>query len=278
MVAALLALFSSIAGGAADFVGGTQTRQVSALATIASSQCLGVALLIVWMAIERPSVGTDAFVPWAVLGGVTLLVGLGCFYQALATGTMSVVAPIAAVGVAVPFFWGLISGERPGAIQVVGVLGVVIGVVLASGPELRGQAGVRPIILAAVAGACFGSNMAFVAKAAQTDVLETMIVVKLTIIAPLLAYAFARRTIGGLAQARWQLVVLLSLLDTCAILFFALASRRGYISVVSVLASLYPVVTVLLARVVHRERLRSSQNAGVVMSLTGIVLIVAGSS
>lgn len=278
MLAALLALFSSIAGGAADFVGGTQTRRVSAFTMIASSQCVGAILLAAWMALDRPEIATYSFLPWAVLGGVTLLVGLASFYQALATGTMSVVAPIAAVGVAVPFVWGLISGERPQAIQVFGIVGVVVGVVLASGPELRVRGGATPIILAAVAGVCFGSNMAFVAKAAESDVLGTMLAVKLTIIAPLLACAVARRSAGGLEKASWQSVLLLSVLDTTAILFFVLASRRGYISVVSVLASLYPVVTVLLARVIHRERLKSSQNAGVVMSLTGIVLIVAGSN
>jgi len=278
MLAALFALLSSVAGGAADFVGGTQTRRTNAFTMIASSQAVGALFLILWMAAAQPGVDSYAFVPWSALGGVTLLAGLACFYQALASGTMSVVAPIAAVGVAVPVFWGLLSGERPQIVQVLGIAGVALGIVLASGPELRGGSGPRPIILAAAAGACFGSNMAFVAEAAKTEVLGTMIVVKLTIVVPLLLVAFARRSIGGLARASWRAVLLLGALDTTAILFFALASRRGYISVVSVLASLYPVVTVLLAGLIHRERLRSSQNAGVVISMTGILLIVAGSN
>ena len=278
MLGALFALLSSIAGGAADFVGGTQTRRTSAFTMIVSSQTVGALFLLLWMAAYRPGIESYAFVPWSALGGVTLLIGLACFYQALASGTMSVVAPIAAVGVAVPVFWGLLSGERPQVVQVLGIAGVAIGIVLASGPELRGGAGPVPIVLAAAAGACFGSNMAFVAEAAKTEVLGTMIVVKLTIVVPLAMVALIRRTSGGLAQASWQAVLLLGVLDTTAILFFTLASRHGYISVVSVLASLYPVVTVLLAGLIHRERLRSSQNAGVLISMTGILLIVAGSS
>src|SRR5829696_8613616 len=132
MVAAILALLSSLSWGLSDFLGGFQSRRVALLAVLLLSQGVAFALILVAVVAGAPTEHDTAATLWAAgLGGLGLL-GLVAFYRALAIGTMSVVAPISATGVAIPVLVGLIGGERPGALQVVGIVLACAGVVLAA--------------------------------------------------------------------------------------------------------------------------------------------------
>lgn len=277
MLAMTFALTSAIFGGAADFVGGTQSRRVTAVSLVAGSQTVGLLLMVIYLAMAGSVPSDLSFVPWALLAGIAALVGLISFYQALATGTMSVVAPIAALGVALPLGWGLLQGETPQLLQVAGIVAAIAGIVLASGPEVRGAAGLRPVILALLAAVGFGSHMAFAAEAAESEVVATIIVFKIAMAAPLLVLGLTMRSTGGLRWSAAPWVVLLALLDMGANVCFMNAATLGYVSIVSVLASLYPVVTVLLAWLMHNERLQPVQTSGVAVALAGVVLIAAGS-
>ncbi|HEY7598857.1 MAG TPA: EamA family transporter, partial [Candidatus Limnocylindrales bacterium] len=208
-------------------------------------------------------------------------VGLVCFYAALAAGTMGVVSPIAALGVVVPVLVGLARGERPATMQLVGIVIAVVGVVLASGPELRGRAGATPLLLAAVAAGGFGLALLFIAEGSRSSTLMTLVTMRVTsvsVLAVALVAALRRRSRSRLALDRQDLwlVVLIGLGDVAANLTFGLASTRGLVSVIAVLGSLYPVVTVLLARLVHGERLGAAQSMGVAGALGGVALIAAG--
>ena len=279
-MAALLALLSSLLWGASDFFGGTVSRRLPAVLVVGASQLAGL------VAVALVAVGAGAYdaprdyLPWAVAAGLSGLVGLVAFYAALAMGTMGVVSPIAALGVVVPVAVGLARGERPEPLQLVGIVLAVVGVVLASGPELRGEAGARPVVLAAVAAVGFGGALLFIAEGAQTSTLMTLVgmrvtsvlVVAATVLVLARRWARPARVSRGLAA----LVVVVGVGDVAANLAFGAASTRGLVSVVAVLGSLYPVVTVLLARFVHHERLAAIQNVGVVTALGGVVLIAAG--
>ena len=189
---------------------------------------------------------------------------------------MGVVAPIAAMGVALPVVVGLVQGERPSALQGAGVAVAVVGVVLASGPEARGGAGRKPLLLAGVAAAGFGAVIVCVARGAKTDTVMTLLVMRAVSVAILVAAAAAGR-VTLRAQAR-DLPVLAAVGagDVGANAMFAVASTHGLLSVVSVLSSLYPAVTVVLARVVHAERMSRVQDLGVVAAISGVALIAAG--
>jgi drug/metabolite transporter (DMT)-like permease len=281
-VAALLALVSSLLWGSADFLGGTVSRRHKAALVVGASQAAGL-LTIALVATLAGAWGDDTgYLPWAVLSGVAGVVGLVSFYAALAAGTMGVVSPIAALGVVVPVLAGFAQGERPAAWQLVGIAVAVAGVVLASGPELSGRAGARPVLLAAVAAVGFGVALLAIARGSAHSTLMTLTTMRLTSVTLLgtaLLIALAR---GGrrsdylLGRRDVALVVLVGVADLAANLTFGLASRRDDVSVVSVLGSLYPVVTVLLARALHDERLGRVQTAGVVLALAGVVLIAAG--
>ncbi|HUR51025.1 MAG TPA: EamA family transporter [Mycobacteriales bacterium] len=271
----LLALLSSALWGWSDFMGGTLARRLPAATVVAVSQ--SAALLALVPLVLTLGAAPSSWLP-GLAAGLAGAVGLGAFYAALAAGTMGVVAPLAATGAVVPVVVGLVRGEQPGALQAAGIVLALVGVVLASGPELSGGAPLRPLLLAALAAACFGTVMVLLAKGSEGPagaVLVTMLALRLTEVGAVLPLAARAR--GGVPwRPLLPLLVLLGLVDVLANTAFAFATRSGLLSVVAVLGSLYPVITVLLARQVHAERLQRVQAAGVVATLAGVVLISAG--
>jgi drug/metabolite transporter (DMT)-like permease len=282
-VAAVLALLSSLLWGGADFLGGTLSRRLPATFVVWASQAVGLVAIAVVAALAGEFGAPTGYLPWAVGAGVAGLIGLVCFYAALAAGTMGVVSPIAALGVVVPVAVGLARGERPQAWQLVGIAVAIVGVVLASGPELSGRAGARPLLLAVVAAAGFGLALLFIAEGSQTSTLMTLVTMRVTSVSVLgagLAVAVLRSRHTSrpprLGAATLGLLATVGIGDVAANLTYGLASERQDVSIVAVLGSLYPVVTVLLARFLHGERLGRAQTMGVAAALAGVVLIAAG--
>ena len=279
----LLALLASLLWGTADFLGGNASKRVPELSVVGFSQLVAlVALVPVAAATGALSAPRDYVLP-AALAGASGLVALAAFYRALATGTMGVVAPVAALGTVVPVVAGLLRGEAPSALQLLGIAVAVAGVVLASGPELRGgRGGVVPLVLALVAAAGFGVVLVLVAEGAQSSVVMTLLTMRLTTVSVLtvllLALARRRGLETGVRRPDLPVVALIGAFDVGANGAFAVAasSAGALVSVTGVLASLYPVVTVLLARQVLHERLRPVQVAGTATALGGVVLLAGG--
>lgn len=275
-MAVVLALLASLAWGTADFLGGTASRRLPATAVVAYSQAFALAGVAV-VAVATGAFGADTgYIGWAIVAGICGVIGLSAFYSALATGTMGVVAPIAAMSVAVPVVVGVAQGDRPSALQTAGVVVSIIGVVLASGPEVRGGTGRRPLLLAVVAAIGFGAVIVCVAKGARSDTVMTLFAMRATSVVLLGAVAVAMRSRWSADRADLPLLAAIGAGDVGANALFAVASTRGLLSVVSVLSSLYPAVTVLLARIVHAERLSPVQNTGVIAAIAGVALIAAG--
>jgi drug/metabolite transporter (DMT)-like permease len=262
--------------GSGDFLGGTLSRRLPPAAVVGWSQ--GVALLAfgVVAAATGAVAAEPGYWPWAVAAGTAGPLGLVAFYAALARGTMGIVAPIAALGVVVPVAAGLIAGERPAALQLVGVVVAVAGAVLASGPELRGGGGTGPVVLAALAGLCFGLALLFLAGGSEHDALMTLVGMRLTSVVALAALAVAARSVGGVRGPDLPALALVGVLDGAANLCYSVAATSGLLSLVAVLSSLYPAVTIVLARVVHGERLARVQQVGVGAALLGVALIAGG--
>jgi drug/metabolite transporter (DMT)-like permease len=213
---------------------------------------------------------------WAALASITGLGGLVAFYTALAAGRMGVVSPIAALGVLVPLAAGLLTGEQPSGVQTLGILFAVVGVVLASGPEVSGGVGLRPVLLAGLAALLFGLFFVFLAKGAEADAVLTTTVQRACSTLLVLVIALVLRSAGGLRRRDTGRLVAVGLFDVGANLTFGLASTMGLLAVVSVLGSLYPVVTVLLAWWVLQERLLPAQYVGVAAALVGVAGIAGG--
>jgi drug/metabolite transporter (DMT)-like permease len=275
-VAVLLALSSGVMWGGSDFLGGLLSRSRRAVAVVAGSQACGLVAIALVAVVTGAWHGSTAWLGWSVLAGVVGAAGLVAFYTALGCGTMGVVSPIAALGAVVPVLLGLARGESPSRLVVVGLVLALVGVVAASGPELSGGAGGRPVALASVSGVCFGLALVFIGRGAETDAVMTMTGMRVTSVALFLLAALTRRTTGGLAVRDIGPLAAVGVADVGANLLFAFATQRGLLSITAVLGSLYPVVTVLLARVLLHERLRAVQQVGVVVALLGVVLVSSG--
>lgn len=275
-MAAVLALFSSLAWGLADFGGGVAARRLPVVAVVGWSQAAGLVAVGAAVVVTGAWDGGLGWLPWAVAAGALGAIGLVSFYSALAGGTMGVVAPIAALGVVIPVLAGLLAGERPGWLQAVGMAVAVFGAVAASGPELSGGAGTRSVLLAAVAGVCFGLVQLALARGAEHSALLTLFGMRATSVLGFAVTAVVLGTAGGVGLRALPLLVGVGVLDAAANFFYAVAASRGLLSLVSVLGSLYPVVTVALAAVVLRERMLVVQRVGVALALGGVVAIAAG--
>lgn len=275
----LLALLSSLLWGSADFLGGTAARRLPAAVVVGVSQAIALVLLVpvALLVGGRP----DSLLSGAAAGVVGVF-ALGAFYMALAGGTMGVVAPIAALGALLPVTVGLARGEVPSGLQVAGIAVAIAGVVLASGPELSGGASPRPLLLAAGAAVGFGLVAVLLAdgsKGPAGGVVVVLLVMRLASVALMAAVFLGARLRGfraGVVRRDLGLLAAIGIGDVAANAAYALASRGALLSVVSVLASLYPVITVLLARQLHAERLRPVQVAGVLGTLGGVALLAAG--
>lgn len=274
-VSAVLALLCSVVWGSSDFVGGLRAKVLPTLAVVGWSQVVGLAAMTVVVLAVHPLRGT-AWIPYAVGAGLTGSVALAAFYAALSTGTMGVVAPIAATGAAVPVLLGVAQGDEPAPLVWVGMAVAVVGTVLASGPELRAGVHVRPILLAGVAAVGFGLALFLIDRGSRSSLVSTLWGMRLASTVAFAVVALSRRSLGGVGRRDVPWLVGIGLGDLSANALFAVASSQGLVSVTSVLASLYPVVTILLARVVLGERLRMIQNIGVVLSLVGVVAIASG--
>jgi drug/metabolite transporter (DMT)-like permease len=281
----LLALASSLLWGVSDFLGGTAAKRLRAVAVVAGSQALALvgllALAIVGGWLSDIVADPRALLP-GVAAGVVGATALGAFYAALSQGTMGVIAPVAALGTILPVVVGLVRGESPSALQVSGIAVAIAGVVLASGPELSGGASARPLLLAIGSALGFGTVAVLLADGAEDGgVLGTVLTMRATstvLLGLVLGVAFARSGVLTGMPGRRDLLLLagIGFGDVGANACFAHATTGGLLSVVSVLGSLYPVVTAVLAQQVHHERLTRVQLVGVAGALGGVALLAAG--
>ncbi len=311
MLAVALALAASLCWGSGDFLGGLTTRRATLWAVVVGSQTVGLAgaVLVVVLA-GRPWIGLAGLWP-VLLGGLAGSVALMAFYKALAIGTMSIIAPITATSALIPLLWGLASGERPSELQLAGVALAVAGVLLATMAGSRrgetvgtgalpGEPAIAPpdpashdsgagshggvpdhaqqrraVLLALVAAVGIGLMLLGYDGTAKYDPLWAMLGGRISSACFFTVFLLAVRPRIGMKRSALPGIVAVGILDTSANGLFALATTQGFLSLVAVVGSLYPVVTVVLAYLVLRERLARHQLAGVVAALAGVALIAA---
>ena len=279
MLAVSLALAASVAWGLADFIAGVKSRTVALLAVSVVSQAAGLAALGAFVAGRAPAPPEARYVALAALAGVCGAVGLTALYRGLAVGAMSVVAPITGTAAAIPVLVGLVAGERPSPGQALGLLFALTGVVLASRQPAAGGRTSRVAAgagLGVVAALGIGGFLAALDGAGEGGLLWALLVSRVTSLTLLGAAALVvrpRLLLGGRDLAS---LVAVGALDVSANALFAVAAARGLVSLAAVLASLYPVVTIFLARWVLAERIGRPQQAGVAVALVGVVLITLG--
>jgi drug/metabolite transporter (DMT)-like permease len=274
-VTMLLALGSSVLWGSADFAGGLLSRRRSVLAVTWVSQLVALLALVLFATAVQAWARPGGYFWYGVAAGAFGSMGLIAFYRALAAGPMGLVAAITSTAVVLPVLAGILRGEQPGGLQDAGIVLAVLGVVLASGPELRsGQSVRRSTIGLAVLGALgFGGYFWAVASARGQNLPMLLVTQRATNLVIGGVLLLGTGTAVRLAPRDLPGLVFVGLADMAANATYALATRSGLVSVVSVLASLYPLVTALLARFVLGERLRPLQQVGAATALAGVLLL-----
>lgn len=276
-----VSLLAATCWGAADFIGGFATRAANVVMVLVMVNATIVAVSLgVQLVTGGPALGSHAAM-LAVAGGVCGVVGSGAFYQALALGKMGIIAPIPAVGVAIPVAGGLLAGERLGLLVSAGMLTAVVGIILVSieSSEAELETDRRrarwAIGFALLAAAGLGAQYLLTQEGYAENVPLTVVVARTLPVVALLVVAVA----GRMALPRLReglLCVGGGTWEFGALALVGVATTLGSIGVVAVLSSLYPAVTALLATVLLRERVRPVQALGAALTLAGVVLIAAG--
>jgi drug/metabolite transporter (DMT)-like permease len=278
-VPVLLAALSSVVYGTADFAGGMASRRNDGVVVTVLSQLMGCVALAVALAVWPDVTVTASDLGWGALAGAGGGVGLMFFYPALGIGPMSVVAPTTAVcSAAVPLAVGLLAGDRPPTLALVGVLVALPAIVLVA-RELgsHGRALPRTVLMSVAAGCGFGLFFIGMGQASRHAGMWPLVGARAASIGLVGAACVVTRRPFRLATGTARTVAVAGVLDLTANALYLLAATRGLLSIVSVLGSLYPASTVVLAVIVLKERLSAAQLAGVALAATAVALIATGS-
>ncbi|WP_435198407.1 DMT family transporter [Janibacter sp. GS2] len=273
-----LALAASVTWGASDFVAGLLSGRLPARTVVTCSQVVSlVAISLVVLVVGLPLPPGQWWL-WGTVGGIAEGGGLLALYTGLARGRMGIVTPIAGLGVLVPVTVGLVRGDPVTLLLAAGIVLAIIGGVLASGPEIgdEDEGGDRRSILYAVLAALgLGTAMVCVDLGSRISGMHTLWSMRVASVGAFVLISLVLTSTWRLPRRLVPGIVLVGVADLGATALFSLATTRGHLSIAGVLASLYPVTTILLAWLVLKERLRPVQVLGVLAALAGIALVAA---
>ena len=281
----LLALISAVLYGSADFFGGLTARRANTIATVFVSQLAGLVLILLALPFLPAATVSSRDWIWGIVAGLSGGIGVALLYRALAVGTMAVVAPITAVCAAmIPVFFGFALGERFRPLTIAGIVLAFVAIVLVSQPRTssddrgRSSAGsvhfLPGVLLALLAGVIVGLFFLSLARTTTGAGMWPLIAARITSIALFGIIALATGRTVRMSAPATTTAVAGGVLDMLANAVYMLAARVGPLSIVVTLASLYPAATVILARVVLRERLSFVQGVGIACALGAVAIIV----
>ena len=281
MLTVALAVLSGLIWGVGDFAGGKATQRAAALPVVWVSKLVSLPLLAIYVVATYVPM-TQIGLAWGAMAGVAGLVGLVLFYRALSAGAMTVVAPITGVtSAAIPVVAGLVWGERPSGLQLLGVGCALLAIALVSvAPQPPGHRQVVTWRLIAVAlGSGAGFGLFFILLAVAGDAAGGS-----AGLWPIVGSQLSALVIGGLLilmtrPGPWprttglRFTMVAGPCDMTANALYLLATRGGDLTIVAPLAALYPVTTVILALLIDHERLRGVQLAGLAFAVAALVLV-----
>ena len=279
-MASILALFSSVLWGTADYLAGNLTKRFKAIAVTGASQAFGliagIFLVVVTNSYIAPNLSWDGYLLPAIGAGIAGFFGLVSFYSGLATGRMGVVSPISTLSAVIPLTFAFISGERPTSIQILGMCVALLGAFCASGPDIVKGLPIKPLLFGIGAALGFGVALALMAQGSKTSSLMTMTSMRVVSVSMCIFIALRFRTVGGFRVSDLSLLIVIGVTDFAANLLLGVATTKGLVSVAMVFGALFPIVTSLLAFKFLKERLHKVQYLGILFAVAGVSLISIG--
>ena len=276
LVVVVLGLLATLGWGIGDFGGGLTSRSAPALGVLFTSQAasliIGIPLLLL---IQEPPM-SEPDLARATFGGVLAASGLGLLYHALSIGRMGVVAPIAAsVTAALPVAFGFLTEGLPDTLAIIGIALGVVGVVLVSVSSGTTDLRASGVGYAVATGLFFGSFTILMDGIADDLLVQPVLTVRLASLATVAALILLRRQAWRVPRRLWPAMLAIGLVDMGATASYLAALAIGPLAIASILTSLYPVVTVILAALVLRERITRVHALGILAAATAVVLIAA---
>jgi drug/metabolite transporter (DMT)-like permease len=277
MTAVLLALGTALCYGLSNFLGPLISRQLPTMAVIVAGQTVALVVSAIVVVASGHGAPDATAIGAGLLAGAGNAGGLVLFYAAASNGPLSIITPIGATGAAVPVLIGLATGERLGALGIAGIVLAIGGVVLAarraSGSAQEAADMRRTLVLSIFSALCFGVFLWAIAPASEAGVFWGVFLSRTSLVTLLVGAALVTRRALRVPLADVPKVALPGLLLFGGTLMYAAATQQGLLSVVSVIATLFPVVTVTLAYLFFHERLSRTQWAGIAAAMAGVVLL-----
>ena len=287
-MAIALALVSAVMYGVSDYVGGRASRRFPATAVAFASEVVLFAVCIVVIPLLESDAPPGEAIWWGLAAGVTSSLGIVGLYVALARGNMTVVAPLTGVVAAiVPVVVGVVLGERPSPLALVGIVIAVVAVALIgglagmfNGTIARPAIDTQTVVIAIGVGFAFGLLFAALAQTGEDSGQWPLLFARFTSV-PVLAVAFgiqvSRSSAPPVGRALVMPATVIALLIAGSNATFLIATREGLLSVVAVVVAMYPASTILLASLVDGERATRWQLTGMGLAAAALVMITTGS-
>jgi drug/metabolite transporter (DMT)-like permease len=275
----VLGLLSAVTWGAGDFGGGMMSRRAPLLGVVAVTQAVGIFAALAIAIVRHEPFPAIPDIGWAIGAGICGMAGITMLYRGLAVGRMGVVSPVAGVvGAVIPVVAGFALQGVPPVVVSAGIVLALLAVVLvtrAPGRHADRPSGVRWALGAGLAIGGFNLCIAGLSNEATFGPLVIIRVVQLILMTTVIVAWRQPWRMGR--DVVWRLV-LIGLLDMLGNASFILATQSGQLAIAAVLASLYPVITVMLAIAVLRERVTRSNAFGIALTALAIAMIAGGSA
>lgn len=277
-MAVLLGALVAVGLGTSDFLGGFASRRSAPSAALLLAQLASLATAVVLVVIDPTPTPSGSMIGWSILAGLGTAAGLACLYRGLATGHMSVVAPVSAVGSGVvPMVWGIMRhGESPGVLALAGAAIALVAVLLiARTQDSDHHEGGRASALALAIGAGFSFGLSVIALAEVGDQgsFWPVLIGRVAGVTCIATAVFALGAPRRVEPEDRKFAVSSGVLESLCTAGFIVAFRHGLTSVVAPVAALFPAATVVLARLVLKERIGPVRAFGLGLALVGLVMI-----
>jgi drug/metabolite transporter (DMT)-like permease len=277
-MASILALFSSVLWGSADYHAGKLSKKFPTIAVLALTQAIGfvtgVVLVLVSRSWDAEPFGSGGYLLPGIFAGILGFLGLISLYAGLSTGRMGVVSPISSLSALIPLGYALyFKGDDLSTIVGIGVILAMLGGFLASGPEVSQGLPLKPVLLALSAAVFFGSALICMTIGSESSALMTMTTMRTATLLVGISLFIRYRHIGGLGKPELPVLIFIGVADFVANLLLGVATTKGLVSIAMVLGALYPIATSLLAYIFLHERLHKVQYAGIIFAVVGVCII-----
>ena len=268
-----LSLAAAASWGAADFSGGLATKRVNPFGVVVVAHGTGLLFMLLLALLAKEPVPSRISLLWGMAAGLVGGIGLAALYKALAIGKMGVNAPLSAVIAALlPLLFSFSTEGLPRPLQLVGFVLALISIwLIAAQPGASG--GREGLGLAVVAGIGFSGFLLFSKLAGAHALFWPLVFARLASLLLMLAIVLISRPEWKPAKGALPYMLVAGVLDSGANALYIAATQHGRLDVAAVLSSLYPASTVILARVLLKERLSQPQSAGIVAALIAVPLI-----